>query len=70
MSGPIHCTFCGRPIRLLAIQIGNGMYHEECTHGPGYIAPTFAPIPLSADDVRRLVREELARLARNQSESA
>lgn len=53
------CQYCGRPIGGVATWLGGMPYHPECTHGPGY--PTHYQAPtLSVDDVRRIVREELA----------
>ena len=68
------CQHCGAPIGGAATWLGGLPYHPECTHGPGY--PThYAPLSLehegckpshriTENDVRRIVREELARAAR------
>ena len=64
------CGHCGRPVLIQAMWHGGVPYHYECTRGPG--APlTYAPLPpdpegcrpakmLTEEDVRRIVREELA----------
>jgi hypothetical protein len=64
------CQHCGRPVGEVATWIGGLPYHPECTHGPGYLThyapspvdrPGCRPTPmLTEDDVRRIVREELA----------
>jgi hypothetical protein len=73
MSGiPISCAHCGRPVAS-GVWIGQFMYHEECAHGPSwqqqqYLHPSwYAPreqqgpvAPLTVEDVRRIVREELS----------
>ena len=56
-----------------AVYCGGLAYHPECTRGPG--AQQYAPMPampgctpvtpLTAEDVRRIVREELAKLTPN-----
>lgn len=68
------CVHCGRPMAA-AVASGGGMYHEECLHGPGWQQPHYAPLPsnpgcaplapLTEDDVRRIVREEIARAKEN-----
>jgi hypothetical protein len=69
---PMICQYCQRPIAGLATHIGHLAYHPECTHGPNY--PThYAPMPpvpgcvpwraISEDDVRRIVRDEMTKLA-------
>jgi hypothetical protein len=71
-TGAMMCASCGRPAST-PVWIGGMGYHEECTHGPGYLRPTYAPyaVPvqsgwtttpsmLTAEDVRKIVREELA----------
>lgn len=77
----MHCAHCGRPCAA-AIWIGTLPYHEECTHGPSwqqqqYLHPTFYPpsrnftvphVPLQEEDVRRIVREELAARDKTQNE--
>lgn len=58
------CGHCGRPAVANGIYHGGLAYHPECTRGPS-AAPTFAPGyagPLTAEQVRQIVREELARL--------
>ena len=68
MTGPL-CQHCGRPIGGVATWLGGQPYHPECTHGLGY-STHYAPSPiatlgckpappLTEDDVRRIVREEL-----------
>lgn len=64
------CAYCGRPAATL-VWVGGAGYHEECTRGPGFQAPTYQPLPpvfgcaplkaLTEEDVRRIVREELER---------
>lgn len=63
-----YCGYCGRPVIGHAVYCGGLAYHPECTRGPG--AQQYAPMPampgctpvtpLTAEDVRRIVREELA----------
>lgn len=36
--------------------------HPECTHGPGFQMPTFTQSPLTEEDIRRIVREEIDRM--------
>ena len=63
------CGYCGRPVIGLAVWDAGRAYHAECTHGPG--GPLrYAPMPqapgctplrqLTEEDVREIVREELA----------
>ena len=52
---PMVCQHCKRPIGGAATYIGTWPYHYECTRGPA--------APLTEADVRRIVREELRRLA-------
>ena len=57
------CAHCGRPAASL-VWIGSHGYHEECTRGPGHQPPSYwHPYHpgLTEADVRRIVREELAR---------
>jgi hypothetical protein len=60
-SFPMVCSGCGSPI-LDASFIWNGsaMYHTHC-RPPSYVVATPALPALTADDVRRIVREELER---------
>ena len=68
-----YCGYCGRPVIGHAVYCGGLAYHTECTRGPG--AQQYAPMPampgctpvtpLTAEDVRRIVREELAKLTPN-----
>lgn len=54
------CLRCGQPINeMLATYIGShGPYHNACATTPaGY----FTPPPLTAEEVRQIVREELRR---------
>jgi len=53
------------------VQVGGLCYHEECTHGPDYRPRYYGGnvsdwakgvVPLSEQDVRRIVREEVERL--------
>jgi hypothetical protein len=68
----MHCAHCGRPCAS-AVWIGSLPYHQECMRGPGYQADVcrlYPPHPdwhhrapahdLTENDVRRIVREELA----------
>ena len=67
-SSEMRCAFCTRPMGF-AVWIGSLPYHEECTHGPGYQAPRYAPLPVMRGamevrpvtevEVRRIVAEEL-----------
>ena len=63
------CGYCGRPM-VAGVQIYGRMYHQECTHEPGFLPLQFEPAPLSPrhytvpmDDerVRQIVRDELVR---------
>jgi hypothetical protein len=54
---------------LAGVTIGGRMYHQECTHGPGYEAPTFKPLPpqhytepMTDERVRQIVLAELMRM--------
>ena len=64
------CGYCGRPVIDYAVWHAGVPYHGECTHGPS--GPLrYAPMPvqpgctplrqLTEDDVRRIVREEIAK---------
>lgn len=71
MTTPI-CGHCLRPVVGPAVYHGGAAYHPECTRGPMHYAqmpadrPGCAPATqLTADDVRRIVREELAKLPPN-----
>jgi len=66
-----HCQHCGRPIGGIATWIGNQPFHYECTRSPSH-NPTFLPAhvfgvgaqpspALTEADVRRIVRDELAK---------
>lgn len=66
---PMVCQHCKRPIGGAATYIGTWPYHYECTRGPGapltYASMDAAPgarpaSPLTEEDVRRIVRDELA----------
>lgn len=71
-SIPLTCTHCGAPIGGPMVWLGNFVYHEECTRGPGLKQPTYAQLPpdptpriyggLTEERVRQIVREELAAL--------
>jgi hypothetical protein len=74
-TAPMCCAHCGRPCAA-AVWIGSLPYHEECTHGPSWQQAQYAPnyffppkeytvpyLPLTADDVRRIAREEIAKAA-------
>ena len=52
------CDYCGKPL-LSGVWIGSRMYHIECTRSPNY----YTPPPLSEEDIRRIVREELDKRA-------
>lgn len=62
------CGYCGKPVIDAITWHAGTPYHSECTHGPGYpthYVMTRTPTPtwpstLTEDDVRRIVREELA----------
>ena len=72
-ANELNCGYCGRPVIGHAVYCGGLAYHTECTRGPG--AQQYAPMPampgctpvtpLTAEDVRRIVREELAKLTPN-----
>ena len=71
MTTPL-CGHCGRPVITHAVYYGGMAYHPECTRGQMYYAhmpvdrPGCTPATqLTADDVRRIVREELAKLPPN-----
>ena len=66
MTIPI-CRHCGRPVLTHAVYYGGMTCHAECTRGPMPAdRPGCAPATqLTADDVRRIVREELAKLPPN-----
>ena len=66
------CGYCGRPVIGMAVWDAGRAYHAECTRGPSW-HQTYASIPsphgqaralrqLSEDDVRRIVREEMAKM--------
>lgn len=55
------CGHCGRPMAS-AVWINGQGYHPECTHGPGFQMPTFTQSPLTEEDIRRIVREEIDRM--------
>lgn len=64
------CGYCGRPVIDFAVWHGGVPYHGECTHGPSGplryaqmpAQPGCTPIrQLTEDDVRRIVREEIAK---------
>jgi len=64
------CGYCGRPCASF-VWLGDVPYHEECTHGPDYRRSYYGGnvsdwakgvAPLSEQDVRRIVREEIERL--------
>ena len=58
------CGYCGRPVIGPAIYAGGLAYHNECTRGPSAQMTYQAP-PLTAETVRQIVREELARMTPN-----
>lgn len=58
MTTPI-CGYCGRPVIGFGEYHGGRAYHPECTHGPDYAKRTYQALPLSAEQVRQIVREEL-----------
>lgn len=54
------CMKCGGPLGASSIWIGGDPYHYACA--PFVPAVTrYVPSPLTEDDVRRIVREELDR---------
>lgn len=53
------CAHCGRPIVSDILWAGGAVYHRECTQPPGPRSNVFQPLPLTADEVRQIVREEL-----------
>lgn len=58
------CGYCGRPIIGFVRWAGMVAYHPECTRPGAYQYHqhgTFQPLPLTADEVRQIVREELDR---------
>jgi hypothetical protein len=59
-----HCGYCGRPVIGPAIYAGGLAYHNECTRGPG-AQQAYQAQPLTAEMVRQIVREELARMTPN-----
>jgi len=68
--GPFLCGYCGRPCGA-CIWLNGNPYHEECTHGPDYKPQYYGGnvqdwakgvAPLTENDVRRIVREEIERL--------
>ena len=70
MNTGMTCMHCGRPILVDVAYIGNCNYHLECARPPEQPFryepmpphPGAQPlIPLTEDDVRRIVREELQR---------
>jgi hypothetical protein len=62
------CNHCGRPVAS-GVWIGSGLYHDECTRGPGYSPNYYGSmgctpfVPLTEDRVRQIVREEIERRA-------
>lgn len=74
------CGYCGRPVIGMAVWGAGRAYHAECTRGPNW-HQTYAPTPLphgqarvlqqlTEDDVRRIVREEIAKTPNVQVEGA
>lgn len=67
----LKCAHCGRPIGGLQTWLGGYAYHYECTlspdsrqlrYEPMTVTPCAIPVPpLTESDVRRIVREELAK---------
>ena len=59
----MYCAYCTRPIGV-AVWIASLPYHEECTHGPGYQAPRYAPLPImpGAVEVRPMTEAEVRRI--------
>ena len=56
-----HCGYCGRPVIGAAIYAGGLAYNPECTRGPS-AQQTYQLPPLTEEMVRKIVREELARM--------
>lgn len=56
------CGYCKRPVIGFASYDSGFAYHPECTHGPDYAKHTYQEPPLSAEQVRQIVREELSKL--------
>ena len=64
------CGYCGRPVIDFAVWHAGVPYHGECTRGPREQL-RYVPMPaqpgctplrqLTEDDVRRIVREEIAK---------
>lgn len=58
------CGACGLPISAGVMWIGGAPYHYACTHGPALTIERIKIMPpakiLTEEDVRRIVREELA----------
>lgn len=54
------CGHCGRPVAS-AMWIGDLPYHLECTQPPDSQTRTFQTAPLTEEQVRRIVRDELDR---------
>ena len=73
------CGYCGRPVIGLAVWDAGRAYHAECTHGPSgpmrYVpvpqAPGCVPLrQLTEEDVRKIIRDELALMAPNAKSQA
>lgn len=60
-TGGMRCAHCGRPMAA-SVWLGSLPYHPECTRGPVLAGPAaYGPTPLTDEDVRRIVIEELVR---------
>ena len=57
------CGYCGRPAIGFVIYHFGIAYHEECIRSPDYGKQAYQIPPLSAEQVRQIVREELALLS-------
>ena len=65
------CGFCGMPVLVQPTWWGGVAYHFECAHGPGGPLPAqISPKTLTEEDVRRIVREEMAAMWRSQTTGA
>lgn len=56
-AGGVICGYCGRPMAA-GVVIGGRMYHEECTHGPGWTPPVHVPEGVPLSDLIRKWRED------------
>jgi hypothetical protein len=61
MTTPL-CGHCGRPVIAGTVYFGGNAYHYECTQSPSG-KQSFVPVQLSEEQIRHIVREEVARLS-------